>query len=525
VFAETNDSAPSCCPDCGDILCGATCDRCTQVAAAPDLDELTPGCTLGSYRILSLLREGGMGRVYVAEHVLLGRQVALKVLKPQLSANRQAVARFFSEARAVNRISHENIVEITDFCENGDGHNYLIMELLKGQDLGDLLLKIGVVPINRAVDIAIQIAGALTVVHEGRIIHRDLKPDNIYLIDRPSRIGFVKLLDFGVAKLTDCDGPGIQMGTTAEGMIIGTPEYMSPEQASGDTIDHRSDIYSLGVILYEMVTGVLPFLGNNFGELLVQLLTVEPKPPRSHPDLPHEIPPALEQLILHMLAKSAANRPQSMREIESELRAIHDDLMPFTDDPGSARFRRVSDRLPTLTTPAPTTSELAPKRRSRTRLVVASMVVLCAIASAGWFVLPDSAARPATVTTPPVIVAPLPQPTRPPTTPTPPADIAIEFRSMPTGAAVRVTGTDQLLGTTPFTHRFKREDAVRTFDFELATYAPATQEIAVTNDGAIAVALSPLPAVVSHTRAIMTTRPPTPSDKHVDRNSTMKVFD
>jgi serine/threonine protein kinase len=510
VFAVTHDSNPSCCPDCGDVRLGTECSRCTG-AASPDLDELGPGSTVGSYRILSLLREGGMGRVYVAEHVLLGRQVALKVLRPQLSANRHAVARFFAEARAVNRISHENIVEITDFCENGDGHNYLIMELLKGQDLGDLLLKVGVVPVSRAVDIAIQIAGALTVVHEGRIIHRDLKPDNIYLIDRPSRLGFVKLLDFGVAKLTDPDGIGIQMGTTAEGMIIGTPEYMSPEQATGDVIDQRSDIYALGVILYEMVTGVLPFCGRNFSELLVQLLTVEPKPPSSHPDLPHEIPAALEALILQMLAKSAAGRPRSMREVASRLRSIHDDLMPLIDEPVSARLRRVADRLPTLTTTPPLDEPIAvPKRRSRTRLVLASMVVLCAVASVGWLALPDSTVSSVAVT-PPVMI--LPRPTPPPA---PPNDVAIEFRSMPAGAAVRVAGTDQLLGTTPFTYRFKREAAVRRFEFELATYVSATQEIAVTKDGAIAVALSPVPAPV-HVSA--------PVKRHIDRNGTMKVFD
>jgi serine/threonine-protein kinase len=497
-----------------------------------DLDDLTPGSMVGSYRILSLLREGGMGRVYVAEHVLLGRQVALKVLRPQHSADRYAVARFFAEARAVNQISHENIIEITDFCESGDGHNYLIMELLKGQDLADLLLKVGVIPINRAVDIAIQVASALTAVHEGRIVHRDLKPDNIYLIDRPSRIGFVKLLDFGVAKLTDPDGLGIQLGTTTRGMIIGTPEYMSPEQATGDTIDHRSDIYSLGVILYEMVTGVLPFRAANFGELVVQLLTVEATPPRSHPDLPHEIPAELEQLILHMLAKSPDDRPQSMREIEARLRAIHDELMPSLDEPVSARFRRAADRLPTLTTPtptraptpAPTTSELiaAPKRRSRARLVIASVVVLAAIASAGWFALPDSATSPAL---PVVVLPPPPPPTPPAATPPPaPAEVAIEFRSTPAGAAVRVSGTDHVLGTTPFAYRFKREDAVRQFEFELATYESATQEIAISNDGAIAVALSPVPIPVRSVRS--TSQPPTPAVKrHVDRNSTMKVFD
>ena len=180
----------------------------------------------------------------------------------------------------------------------------------------------------------------------------------------------------------------------------------------------------------------------------------------------------------------------------------------------------------------PTTSELiaVPKRRSRARLAIASVVVLAAIASAGWFALPDSAASPATAPLP-VAVVPPPRPTPPvatPTTPTPtmpapPTEVAIEFHSTPAGATVRVAGTDQLLGTTPFTYRFKREDAVRRFDFELATYVSATQEIAVTKDGAIAVALSPVPAPV---RTISTTQPPTPTVKrHVDRNSTMKVFD
>ena len=461
-----------------------------------------------------------MGRVYIAEHMLLGRQVALKVLRPQYSANRNAVTRLFAEARAVNRISHENIVEITDFCESSDGHNYLIMELLKGQDVGDLLLKLGVVPIHRAVDIAIQVAGALTVVHAGRIIHRDLKPDNIYLIDRPSRIGFVKLLDFGVAKQGDPSGEGIQLGTTAQGQIIGTPEYMSPEQATGEVIDHRSDIFSLGVILYEMVTGVLPFCAANFGELVVQLLTVEPTPPRCHV-LPHEVPVALEQLILHMLAKKAEDRPQSMSEIEQRLRVIQDDLMPVMEESISARPRQGTDRAPTLAVAvsAGTKSLTQPRRRSRKPSVVAAVTICAAIASAGWYALPEGTPK-VDVAVPAALPRVAPAPIQAP--PTPPMPVAIQFRSTPEGAQVRAIGSDEVLGVTPLSHRFEREATVRAFRFDLRAHIPSTQEIVVSRDGAIAASLAPTP---STPQARKTVAVPPPMSRHVDRNSTMKVFE
>ncbi len=492
--------------------------------APTDLEELEPGSLLGSYRVLSLLREGGMGRVYIAEHTLLGRQVALKVLRPEYSANRHAVTRFFAEARAVNRISHENIVEITDFCENGDGHNYLIMELLRGQDLGDLLLKVGVIPVHRAIDIAIQVAGALTVVHAGRIIHRDLKPDNIYLVDRPSRLGFVKLLDFGVAKLIDPDGAGIQLGTTAEGAIVGTPEYMSPEQATGDVIDHRSDIYSLGVILYEMVTGVLPFRAANFGELVVQLLTARPEPLSAY-TAGAEVPVELEQLIFEMLEKKPADRPQTMHEIEQRLRAMQDDLMPLLGATISTRARRGTDRAATLAVathepePAPAPAK---RRHSKKLLGVAAVTVLAAVASAGWYAMPEPAPTPERVAPPPIVTTPTRAPA-PPAPPAVPARVVIHFHSTPSGARVRQVGSESVLGTTPFAYELDRADEVRSFRFDRAGYLPATQAITVASDGDAAVSLTHVPAPRVPAAPAAPAGPA--ASHHVDRNSTMKVFE
>jgi serine/threonine-protein kinase len=210
---------------------------------------------LGSYRLLEQIGQGGMGNVFVAEHVKLGRRVALKMLRSEFTHNPEAVRRFFAEARAVNRISHDNIIEVSDFIESERGRSFYIMELLSGCDLRAVKERDGALPIGRALGIAIQVCRGLGAAHDAGIVHRDLKPDNIFLTERGGRRDFVKLLDFGVAKLLD-DGPdgGMRFRTSA-GVVVGTPEYMSPEQASGDPADHRSDIYAVGVILFEMVTG------------------------------------------------------------------------------------------------------------------------------------------------------------------------------------------------------------------------------------------------------------------------------
>jgi serine/threonine-protein kinase len=357
------------CPECGsNYLQGVKfCAECGVSLGSVDLDL---GTLVGSYRLIEVLGEGGMGRVYVAEHVKLGRRVAIKKLRSELASNPTAVARFFSEARAVNRISHDNIVEITDFLEQPGGDNYIIMELLKGEDLAHRLQRKRILPLPRAFDIAAQTASALSAVHAAGMIHRDLKPDNIYLIERGGSPDFVKVLDFGVAKLTDAKGRGeIAVHVTAAGQIIGTPEYMSPEQAGGMAVDFRTDIYALGVILYEMITGDLPFQAKSFGELLIQHMTSPVELPSFSPGLPYGIQTGRDQLLLDLLAKNPKDRPRSMADIEQRIRGLIDsmDLPPPPRKRPSDPAAAMQDRAE----PTPTSlARLALKKRPTPQVVV-----------------------------------------------------------------------------------------------------------------------------------------------------------
>jgi serine/threonine protein kinase len=295
-------------------------------AAMPDTtepvrDEMI-GRVVGSWRVIKLLGAGGMGSVYMGEHPAISSRVAIKMLHPRFDADERIVERFFNEAKAVNVIGHENIVSILDFNVVDGRRHYFVMEFLHGRPLQALVEAGTPLPLQRAGPILLQCCRALQAAHERGIVHRDFKPDNVFLVDRSDRTDFVKLVDFGIAKLTD--SPNAHL--TQTGTVMGTPAYMSPEQAAGESsIDARSDIYSLGVTLFQMMTGKQPFAeaGPSFGRILAAHLREPPPRPRAiHPEIPEE----LEEIILKTLEKNPDDRYETMSELHDALLACMERL-------------------------------------------------------------------------------------------------------------------------------------------------------------------------------------------------------
>ncbi|HSD87054.1 MAG TPA: protein kinase [Kofleriaceae bacterium] len=269
----------------------------------------------GRYKVTELIGEGGMGKVYLAEHVEIGKRVALKVLHPSYSRMPDLVERFRREARAASKIGHPNIVDVTDSGSTPDGSVYFVMEYLEGVELGSAIEREGALDIARALRITTQICRALSAAHREGIIHRDLKPENIYLITRGGEADVVKVLDFGIAKTTEAEAAR-ERRLTSPGMAMGTPEYMAPEQAAGRPADARTDVYSLGAIMYEMVTGVPPYQGDNFMEILTKKATLDPPPPNT---IRSELPAPVSDLVLAAMSRNPDTRPQSMDALEYEL--------------------------------------------------------------------------------------------------------------------------------------------------------------------------------------------------------------
>jgi serine/threonine-protein kinase len=264
------------------------------------------------YRVEKLLGEGGMGAVYRAEHIHMRKIVALKVLHPEMCSVTEVVARFEREAVAAGRITHPNVATATDFGRLENGSFFLVLEYAAGRDLRALINAIGALDPERCAHIARQVAEALGAAHALTIVHRDLKPDNVMLIERDGDPDFVKVLDFGIAKVTFGDLAD-QPALTRTGAVFGTPDYMSPEQALGQPVDHRSDLYALGILMFEMLSGSTPFDHDDPTMVLAHQITAPPPP------LPEHVPAPLASLVMSLLAKDVQQRPQTAAEVVQAL--------------------------------------------------------------------------------------------------------------------------------------------------------------------------------------------------------------
>ena len=307
--------------------------------------ELATGTVIdGKYRVVRPLAEGGMGRVFVADHVFLGKQVAIKVLHPEMSAEPDAVERFTVEARAASLIEHENVVRVSDFGRSPDGQLYLVMELLSGHTLADEL-QAGALPPSRARFIACAILRGLEAAHARGVVHRDLKPENVFLTRRTDGgDDVVKLVDFGIARMRQEGGSDAEQRLTKEGAIMGTPAYMAPEQLRSERdVDARADLYAVGVLLYEMLSGKPPYEGRTFGVIAHQVLSAKPKPLAS----------PLADVVMRAFAFARDQRFGTAAELRRALEA-----QPLEAVPAAYLSPRVSQladlpHAPTQSTPRP----------------------------------------------------------------------------------------------------------------------------------------------------------------------------
>jgi predicted Ser/Thr protein kinase len=386
----------------------------------------------GRYVVEALIGAGGMGVIYQCRHRIIGKKLAIKIIRREAQSP-EAPQRFLIEARAASAIGSEHIIHISDFGRLPDGAAYLVMEFLEGTALSDAIESGAPLPIPRVLSIGIQLAEGLRAAHQAGIVHRDLKPENIFLIKRHDDSDFVKILDFGVAQMS-LDG---QNKLTRAGCIVGTPHYMSPEQAGAERVDQRGDIYSLGVILYELICGCVPFDGDNYRVILSQHLLDDPAPFGSiAPWL--EVPPLLEQIVRRCMAKQPSDRYPSMVELCAELRRCEaslatGDRKSFGDDSTLAPIETGARAIARMS--RATLVDGSPHAR---RYAAGALLVLLA-SFGGWLAarVPDDAAIGSTPVRPATAIA-----SNPPTTaPWPAAPAASEASSPPMGHAADALGS------------------------------------------------------------------------------------
>ena len=400
------------------------------------LREYKVGEELGQYELKEMLGQGGMGTVFLAEHKLLGRRVAIKVLLPEFADQLGVVHRFFKEAQAVNRIGHPNIVDIMDCVEGVDHLPYLVMELLAGQELHAVIQERAPMRPEEVVSIGRQICDAMSAVHANGIVHRDLKPDNVFVAPNPDGTFGVKLLDFGIAKFMAADDSFLK---TMTGEPIGTPEYMAPEQIEGVDMDHRIDIYATGVMLYEMLTGKPTFEAAQIGQLLFHHLNTTPESPsKKREGLGADpVPEALEDAILSCLAKDPAERVQSMSQLKELLEWSLDEEtgVVVLPDLEAVQLR-------------------AKQKRNRWLWPAVGATAACAlIAVGGWWALSSSGAkgkkptpRPAAASLAAAPVKSMRRPAR-----RRPSARRVAITSQPSGASIYRVSDGTYIGRTPHT--------------------------------------------------------------------------
>ena len=365
---------PVCSTEYGDDVKFCPRDGQTLRSATPASD-LVGQIVADRYHILKKLGEGGMGQVYRAEHVKMGRHSAIKVMNPSMVHDPAAVARFNREASNASRINHPNVCAIYDFGETSDGLIFLAMEFIEGEPLADLLERQGALPLVRATTIVLQTAEALQAAHELGIVHRDLKPGNIMLTKGRHGAETVKVVDFGIAKAIGGDETrgGEGQTVTKTGLVIGTPEFMSPEQVSGDGLDGRSDLYSLALVFYRMLSGKLPFDGTTIQETMIKRLTDEPrKLADARPDL--SFPPGLQPVLDTALARMPAGRYQSVAKFAADVAAVT----------GLSVDRVVR---PTEAETQPLEPVRAGALKKRARIRVAATVIVILAGGGTWMVL------------------------------------------------------------------------------------------------------------------------------------------
>jgi eukaryotic-like serine/threonine-protein kinase len=390
-------------------------------------DSLIGGTLGGKYRVLQQIGRGGMGIVYEAEHVGLGKRVAVKLMQEKYTHDSEAIARFHREALAAGRIGNPHIIEIFDIGTAPDGRSYVVMELLNGLPLSKVIETSGALPPWRALQIMKQVLRAVGAAHAKGIIHRDLKPDNIFLISQSEDHEFVKLLDFGISKVVSVEEYATVTKLTTTGVVMGTPLYMAPEQALGNTVDRYADIYACGVIFYEMLAGRPPFEGPTYGVLVAKLLTVAPPPL-------DELRPGLPSALVRAVHRALEKEPQDRFESAEAFAAA----LPSSGSPSSLEFAG------TLADDSLAGARPVPSRPGRFRNVAIAAIAftLAAAATAVVLVVTDEGEPPAEQAAQAAQGAPAapgPTPAAAPGT--------LDVQSTPSRATVLVSGRH--VGTTP----------------------------------------------------------------------------